>query len=112
MKYRKRPLEVEAVQWLGDLEEMQAFTGIMQNMDGDANTPRFLPASAIDVDGERIWSEPHAHLWVEANLTWVPLPVGQWVLKDSAGFYPCKRDIFAQTYEPVSEPSDSGSDRV
>jgi hypothetical protein len=37
--------------------------------------------------------------------------VGDIVIRGVAGeFYPCKPDIFAQTYDPVREPSDAGGD--
>ena len=102
-RYRRRPTIAEAMQWTGDnLADVQAFVGIMANMDGDVATVRFLEPEARDVDGERIWNNGSAHLWVEANHKWVPVPRGQWVIKDSAGFYPCMADIFAATYEPVS----------
>ncbi len=101
-KYRKRPVVIEAHRWTGDnLEEIQGFVGVMENMDGDASTTRFLEPEARNDEGERIWNNPAAHLWAEANKTWVPVPKGQWVLKDSAGFYPCKHSIFEATYEKV-----------
>lgn len=99
-KYRKKPIDVEAIKWTGsNLAEVQQFVGVMQNMDGDVSTVRFLEQKSRNDDGERIWNNPSAHLWVEANLAWVPVPVGQWVLKDRAGFYPCRADIFDETYE-------------
>lgn len=99
-KYRRKPTVVEAIQWDGhNLADVQKFVGIMSNMDGDASTVRFLGPRALDDDGERIWINPAARLWVEANESWVLVPIGQWVLKDDAGFYPCKADIFAATYE-------------
>lgn len=97
MRYRNKPKEVEAVRWSGDnLAEVQAFVGRMQNQDGDVDVPRFREDPVAWTTHDR------AYLWVEANQAWVPVPKGQWILKDSAGFYPCRPDIFAMTYEPVS----------
>lgn len=89
-KYRKKPVVVEAMQWTGDNpSEVEAFT----DYDG---LVRFLPPGSYA--GERSTS---AHLWVDANRTMLPLEVGEWIIRDSRGFYPCKPDIFEATYEPV-----------
>jgi hypothetical protein len=101
-RYRKKPVVIEAVQWAGgNLAEVQEFVGIMQNMDGDASTVRFFAPFERDDDGEVMHADGLARLWVEANTTWLPVEVGEWILKDSRGFYPCKADVFADTYEEV-----------
>jgi len=88
--YRKRPVTVEAIQWQGDnLEAVQAFTSTMR-FDGDSSNFR-----APKRDGRP------AHLYVHANQTWLPIEVGEWILRDAAGFYPCKTEIFAASYEPA-----------
>lgn len=28
---------------------------------------------------------------------------GEWIIRDTRGFYPCKADVFADTYEPSEE---------
>ncbi|QGZ16698.1 hypothetical protein PBI_DEWDROP_50 [Microbacterium phage Dewdrop] len=97
--YQKLPVVVHAVQWQGDnLEVVQQFVGIMTNMDGDASTVRFEPPGAVDDEGEVIWDDGLAHLWVEANLAWLPIELGEWILKDRLGFYPCKDEMFQTTY--------------
>jgi len=38
----------------------------------------------------------------ELHRTWVKFDVGDWIIKGIKGeFYPCKPDIFEQTYEEV-----------
>lgn len=102
MKYRKKPVEVEAIQWGGgNLSEVREFVGVMENMDGDASTCRFTAPFERDDDGEVMWFDGLARLWVEANTSWLPIEVGEWIIRDSRGLYPCKPDIFEQTYDAV-----------
>lgn len=77
-KYRKKPIVVEAMQM------------------PTANLISFVGEHNIDVHAGV------AHLWVEANKAWLPLDSDEWVIKDSKGFYPCKADVFTDTYEPVA----------
>ncbi len=82
MKYRKRPIVIEAMQWTGDnLEGLWAWAGA----DVIYGPTEFNPL----------------RLYVAANDAWLNLEVGEWILRDSLGFYPCKAEIFAATYEPV-----------
>lgn len=82
--YRKRPVEILALQWTGEnKEELSEWTA-----DPEPGI-RFMPSGAT-------------FLWVQANETWLPLETGEWVIKDSLGFYPCKEEMFAKTYELVS----------
>lgn len=79
MKYRKRPVEIEAVQWTSrNVAEMAKFMGgelrvnhlhelIIETLEGD------MRASPYD-----------------------------WIIRGVRGeYYPCKPEIFAETYEVV-----------
>lgn len=100
--YMKRPVPVRAIQWTGNnLGAVVDFVGFMENMDGDVHIARFLGPDAIDDVGEPIREDGLAQLWVEANKSWLPLVVGEWILQDALGFYPCQDRQFAQTYEEV-----------
>jgi hypothetical protein len=79
--YRKLPVVVEAKQWTGD--------NVCELRDWTADN--FLGA---------VFALP-AELYVAANGAWLDLDVGEWIIKDALGFYPCKPDIFAATYEAV-----------
>lgn len=48
-------------------------------------------------------SKPHVHTMHNNQL--VTLEIGDWVIPESDGehFYPCKPEIFEQTYEEVTE---------
>lgn len=98
-RFRKRPVEIEAMQWTGDNPAaMRAFTGMHATESGGEHFV-FTTQSG------------HGELFVAANGAWLPLEIGEWVLSDARGFYPCKPDIFAQTYdelEATAHPISSG----
>lgn len=79
-KYRKKPVVIEAVQWLGDNhEEVTSFQGGCAEYQGGA--------VIIDtLEGE------------------MKARVGDYIIKGVKGeFYPCKPDIFEATYELVAD---------
>lgn len=91
-RFRKRPVEVEAMQWTGDnAAAMRAFTGVHKTESGGEHLV-FTTQSG------------YGELFVAANGAWLPLEIGEWVLHDTRGFYPCKPDIFAETYGPDTKP--------
>ena len=88
--YRKKPLVVQAMQWDGDNE-----AEIAEWVRRDDDLPGFyVPRGS-----------PVARLWVEANNVWVPVAEGEWILKDSAGWYPCTNKTFLKTYEDAQPES-------
>lgn len=116
MKYRKKPVVVDAIQWIANdisTQNAQQFVGRMENMDGDIDGERFYRSTALynepDEDTgnrERIWPDDPINggrLWIETNHTWALIESGEWIIRDSRGAYPCKPDIFTATYEPVTE---------
>jgi hypothetical protein len=82
LKYRKKPVVIEAVQWTGD------------NLHECGN---FCPAVLTET------------YYADGNLT-IPTSegrmtanTGDWIIKGIKGeFYPCKPDIFEATYDLVS----------
>lgn len=84
-KYRKRPIVIEAIQYLppGNCDDVHEFIG--QEHYGE-------------VCGEE------AELGIE-TLEGVMLAVpGDWIIRGVAGeFYPCKDEIFRETYEGVDQ---------
>lgn len=79
-KYRKKPVVIEAVQWTGhNISEICKFT------DRDVN--HLLSCGELYI--KTLEGVHHAS-------------VGDYIIKGVKGeFYPCKPDIFAQTYEPA-----------
>lgn len=89
--YRKKPAERQAMQWTGDnVDALFEFT--------EGN---FHPLD--DRDRELIGNtDCTAELYVAANSVYLAIETGEWVLRDSEGFYPCKAHVFADTYEEVT----------
>lgn len=79
-KYRKKTVTIEAIQWLGtNLSEIDDFVG-----GSIANKGTTLVIHTLEED-------------MEAS-------IGDYIIKGVKGeFYPCKPDIFAKTYEEVTE---------
>ena len=79
MKFRKKPVEIEAMQWTGNnIEEISVFCG--EN-------------SAI-LDGRQLYI-----FTLEGTLR---ADAGDWIIRGVKGeVYPCKPDIFEQIYERV-----------
>src|SRR5690349_15649455 len=87
-RYRKRPIVIGAMQWTGDnLDALRLWTG--GNFDF--------------IDPEDRGADPAAtgQVFVDANGVWIPVEPGEWIIRDSRGYFPCKADVFAQTYELV-----------
>ena len=81
-KYRKKPVTIEAIQWLGtNLSEIDDFVG-----GSIANKGTTLVIHTLEGD-------------MEAS-------IGDYIIKGVKGeFYPCKPDIFAKTYEEIEQLS-------
>ena len=89
MQYRKKPVVIEAVQLTeNNAEEISAFVGkeCRKHYDNDfptENTP-YMGLQIATLEGVMLAS------------------IGDYIIKGVKGeFYPCKPDIFEQTYEKV-----------
>lgn len=79
MKYKKKPVIVEAIQWTGD------------------NTKEILDFCPIAIERKTYLCIPT----LEGNHL---ADKGDFIIKGVKGeFYPCKPDIFEKTYEEVQE---------
>ena len=93
MKYRKKPVVIEAVQWNGhNLEEIKEFVG-------DSLIYEIFDAAwRVGKDALAVYMEIET---LEGNHK---CSIGDYIIKGVQGeFYPCKPDIFEQTYERVEE---------
>lgn len=71
MKYRKKPVVIEATQWFKDGDHPAVFTG------GLSGLPRI-----VTLEGPMF------------------IDIGDWIITGVKGeFYPCKDEIFKMTYE-------------
>jgi len=77
MKYRKKPIVIEAVQWIGNnTRQINSFAAPHGVHDGKVVIQTLEGVMQGDI--------------------------GDWIIKGVKGeFYPCKPDIFEETYEPV-----------
>ena len=84
MKFRKKPVVIDALQWTG---------ANYVDMEGFLRSPRngyFMGDGTLRI------------ATVEGVMRASP---GDWIICGVAGeFYPCKPDIFEKTYEPVEPP--------
>lgn len=81
MRFRKKPVKVEAIQYNGDNgNEISDWIGV-ENFDNTLNYPNIITREGV-----------------------MRVDVGDWVIREpfptnDRKFYPCKPDIFEQTYE-------------
>jgi hypothetical protein len=83
-KYRKKPVEIEAIQWVSDnIEQVYEMLGVGDNL--IINTDEDVVKHFINT------------LEGKMEMSW-----GDYIIKGVKGeFYPCKPDIFELTYEKV-----------
>ncbi len=106
-RYRKRPVEIEAMQFRrdsSDTELMAVYQWIERNTLGSFEPMDVIegrkpyPESGVSIDprdGRMIISTLEGLHWVDLD---------DWVIRGLAGeFYPCKPDIFAASYDKVSD---------
>ena len=93
-KYRKRPVEVEAVQFTGtNHDDVAAFMGC------DCG----VKAIKADCPYDHSLAGPRA-LFIRTLEGSMRADRGDWIIRGVKGeFYPCKPDIFAATYEPAQQ---------
>ncbi|WEV37717.1 hypothetical protein [Lactobacillus sp. ESL0677] len=88
MKYRKKPVVVEAIRFFDTTESMLALN------------------DELGLDPVRVsYKDPkHPVLKIETLEGMMIANVGDYIIKGVNGeFYPCKPDIFNKTYEPAEE---------
>lgn len=90
MKYRKKPVIIEAMVYTGvdSIPDLELFAGDSMKLGSHA------------YDGKKITS---AVVYIETLEGDMYISKGDYIIKGINGeFYPCKPDIFAKTYEAVS----------
>ena len=84
MKFRKKPVVVDAIQWTGEND--------------------FEMSSFLFTDWHKYVNDCLVIKTREGEMT---ASVGDWIIKGVAGeFYPCKPDIFWETYEVYTLPGE------
>ncbi|RMI79777.1 hypothetical protein ABNB56_07210 [Streptococcus iniae] len=84
-KYRKKPIEVDAIQWTGEnIDEMCLFLG------------------SNNLTIERSPTKNHLYFWTSQGMALAKK--GDYIIKEIDGeFYPCKEKIFSKTYDKIFE---------
>ena len=92
MKYRKKPVIIEAIQFDGSTNSVERIK------DWSEHLIEFFAAERVN---QTIYPSFLVIPTLEGNMT---ASVNDWVIKGIKGeFYPCKPDIFEGTYELVKE---------
>lgn len=98
MRYRKKPVEVEAMQLVGTNADMHAvYSWVERNTQGSFDPyADDTPASGVSID-------PATGFMLIATLEGVmQAKPGDYIIRGVQGeFYPCKPDIFEATYDLV-----------
>ena len=91
MKYRKKPVIIEAIQFI-------------DNADRIIEIHEFMGGDTIRVNYE---DKDNPYLKIETLEGIMKASVGDYIIKGVNGeFYPCKPDIFEKTYERVIDEAD------
>jgi hypothetical protein len=98
MKFRKKPIIIEAFQYDGDL----------MNSEGEYYVPEWATDAFLDdtlfYDSPQDKNEPPYELYVSTLEGDMLVRVNDYVIQGVNGeIYPCKPDIFEKTYEKVEE---------
>ena len=95
-RFRKKPIEVKAMQWVPEMADsyVQSIFDWLR-----AGRAVFRPAT-----NNALW------LLVDKGQSECLIHSGDWIIAepDGKGFYPCSRDQFDATYEPVEPRPESG----
>jgi len=111
MRYRKKPVEVEATQWFknGDHPKDMCVPVVHKEKESflsEGKVVRYFRRP--DVSGSKVCekcnNDMHYHGWIDTLEGGHIVCSGDWIITGVKGeFYPCKPDIFKATYEPVEE---------
>lgn len=92
LHFRKKPVVIEAMQWDGSWDSLEAIKAKFPAMEVGATTLH-PPSNKVYSWSVRTLEGSHQ------------VSVGDWIIKGVKGeFYPCKPDIFAMTYDPAAAP--------
>ena len=88
MKYRKKPVVIEAVEFLDTTERIAELSDFITDQD--------LRIDYSDTSNPKLKLQT-----LEGTVT---ASVGDYIIKGINGeFYPCKPDIFKKTYDPIED---------
>lgn len=92
MRFRKKPIEIEAISWVGNnLPEVVKFCGLHWTRADAIAIP--WPSEFRDDDYQGV-------LYNALEACWIPCPKGHWIVRGVKGeLYPVEPNVFWMTYE-------------
>ena len=125
MKFRKKPVVIEAARWFkngdhpldyskehaglenGELRMFAAAERRENQWEGDVVRYYRNPYVPGETPCKHCQQIMHSHGWIDTLEAGHIVCPGDWIITGVKGeHYPCKPDIFEQTYEPVGENND------
>jgi len=93
-KYKKKPIVIDAIQWTGhNADEIKEFAGEACNV---------IHSTGGSADGQG-YPQDYIKITFKTLEGTMQAMEGDWIIKGIKGeFYPCKPEIFRETYEAVS----------
>ena len=96
-KFRKKPVEIEAIQWNGNSNRMEIEKFVGRELKSELESETAYVAEK----GAPIFS-----LLIETKEGTMKAFRGDWIIKEpfptgDRDFYPCKNDIFINTYDAI-----------
>ena len=116
MKYRKKPIVIEATQWHESGDHPEDDRETVANSEGQP----FLGEGKIvryyrtpDLDGQNVCPKcdqrMHDHGWIDTLEGGHIVCVGDWIITGIEGeYYPCKPSVFEATYDLVEQTTETG----
>ena len=107
MKYRKKPVVIDAVQWFKMGDHPAVVPIVLQQYDYTQFPPRAITTRGANLFPHELNNpdvDQHTHGFIRTLESGHVVTPGDWIITGVAGeVYACKPDIFAATYEPVEE---------
>jgi len=109
MRFKKKPVIIEATQWFKNGDHPQDGHPWVSNTEGDpvpveGKVVRYFRSPQVKGDKTCAMCNNifHDHGWVDTLEGGHIVCLGDWIITGVKGeHYPCKPDIFAMTYEPA-----------
>ena len=108
-KFRKKPVVIEAAQWFKNGDHPQDYPVLMDAAEarehgGEGDVVRYYrnAEDSGDRECEHCGKIMHKHGWIDTLEGGHIVCPGDWIITGVKGeLYPCKPDIFEETYEPA-----------
>lgn len=96
--YRRKVTEAQAIQFTGDPVPLRSVGVRIKDVQGSGGA---FGSWATVQRASSVQALPDWRLHVAKHDEWAQIAEGDWVIAelDGSGFYPCRADVFAATYE-------------